>query len=82
MAGYCRRSAVCDGGGGINKALYKVPPIGTRGGGIDPRPEKGSRTQSTTTHKNGNDGIGYITRRLHTSSIIDSEDGITLHLYK
>ena len=34
-----------------------IPPIGTRGARCPPSETKGSRTQSTTDHKNGNDGI-------------------------
>ena len=49
----------------IKEALYKVPPIGTRGVDTAPRPEKGSRAQSTTAHKNDTEGLGYITRRLY-----------------
>ena len=54
--------------------LY-IPPIGTLGARCPPsEKKKGSRTQSTTSHKNGNDTSGYITTPLYT---LDSEDGIT-----
>lgn len=52
-----------------NKALYKSPPIGTRGSGIDPRPE---RVVAHNPQRPTKTGIG----------VAGSIDGITLHLYK
>ena len=51
------RDGVIDGGDFVGRGENKwhvIPPIGTRRGEVSPVSEKGSRTQSTTPHKNDN----------------------------
>ena len=67
----------------VDGVIY--PPYWNTGDGIALRQKKGSRTQSTKVHKNGNDSEDGITPLLYAKvhkNGNDSEDGITPQLIR